>query len=102
MGFFCLSLLQWTTKSKKARHAATTLYNIQKSVLDKLGTLTSDVGDMETARKLEASSTLRPHTENEVRWIETAVQALIRRKAAYDADPSSPLPLLGMSDLPPI
>ncbi len=100
MGFYCLSLLQWRTGSNKARHAVAIQYKIGKDVLDKLGTLTSDVGDLNTARKLEASSQVRSHTAKEVEWIRAAVKALIRRKAEYDHDPTATLPQITMADLP--
>jgi hypothetical protein len=100
MGFYCLSLLQWRTGSKKARQAVADQYKIQKDVLDMLGTLTSDVGDLTTARKLESCSQVRSHTVKEVEWIKAAVKALIRRKAEYDHDPAATLPELTLSDLP--
>ncbi|QEH35206.1 hypothetical protein OJF2_37530 [Aquisphaera giovannonii] len=102
MGFYCLSLLQWRTGSKKARQAVAGQYKIQKDVLDTLGTLTSDVGDLTTARKLESSSQVRSHTAKEVDWIKAAVKALIRRKAEYDHDPTATLSEITMSDLPQI
>jgi hypothetical protein len=100
MGFFCLSLLQWRTGSTKARQVVADQYKIQKDVLDTLGTLTSDVGDLTTARKLESTSQVRAHTAKEVEWIKAAVKALIRRKAEYDYDPAATLPEIKMSDLP--
>lgn len=100
MGFYCLSLLQWRTGGKKAREAVANRYKIQKVVLDTLGTLTSDVGDLVTARKLESASQVRPHTDKEVTWIRAAVKTLIRRKAEYDHDPAAILPEITMADLP--
>jgi hypothetical protein len=69
-------------------------------VLKTLGTLTSDVGDLTSARKLEKTSQVRPHTEKEVAWIKAAVKMLVRRKAEYDHDPTAKLPQVTMNDLP--
>lgn len=100
MGFYCLSLLQWRTGSKTARQDVATQYCIDLDVLKTLGTLTSDVGDLVSARKLEKTSQVRPHTAKEVAWVKAAVKALIRRKAEYDHDPSATLPQITMADLP--
>lgn len=100
MGFYCLSLLQWRTGSKTARQDVAAQYRIDLDVLKTLGTLTSDVGDLESARKLEKTSQVRPHTEKEVAWVKAAVKMLIRRKAEYDYDPTASLPQITMADLP--
>ncbi|MEJ7637631.1 MAG: hypothetical protein WKF75_06475 [Singulisphaera sp.] len=55
MGYFCLSLLQWSTRSKKATTVASQMYNIDKGVLDKLGELTSQRGTPMEARKLDSA-----------------------------------------------
>ena len=100
MGFYCLSLLQWRTGSKTARQDVAAQYGIDLEVLKTLGTLTSDIGDLTSARKLEKSSQVRPHTEKEVAWVKAAVKMLIRRKAEYDNDPTASLPQITMNDLP--
>lgn len=100
MGFYCLSLLQWRTGGKTARQDVAARYRIDPDVLKTLGTLTSDVGDLSSARKLEKSSQVRPHTEKEVAWVRAAVKVLIRRKAEYDYDPTAGLRQITMGDLP--
>ena len=100
MGFYCLSLLQWRTGSKTARQDVATRYRIDLEVLKTLGTLTSDIGDLNSARKLEKTSQVRPHTVKEVMWIKAAVKMLIRRKAEHDHDPAAARVQITLSDLP--
>jgi hypothetical protein len=68
--------------------------------LDKLGELTSDVGDETSARKFDDRSTRRPHTGTERTWIEATVRMIIRRVAALDYDPSASVAQITMADLP--
>ena len=49
MGYWSLSVLE--ASAGKSRAAAAKRYNISRKVLEKLGYLTSDVGDRQTARK---------------------------------------------------
>ena len=101
MGYFCLSVIENKFKGK-GRGKVEKEYNIDISVLNKLGMLTSAVGNYQTARKIDKNHTLRPYTNQEIRWIEEAVKKLIRRVAEYDFDPqaSQKLPLITMADLP--
>jgi len=89
MGYFCLSLLQ---RQAGGKSALAKQYNVGMDVLKTLGKLTSEVGDLKSARKLDQDSEVRAHTLEEVEWIKAAVKALIRRKAEYDFDPHSKLP----------
>ena len=103
MGYFCLSLVQWSAVTgKSAREAAANMYKIDKDVLDTLGTLTAEKGSPLEARKLDSGSTLIPLTDAEQNWIRAAVKMLIRRKGEYDYDPASASSLkqLTMADLP--
>jgi hypothetical protein len=103
MGYFCLSLIQWSTGiGKGARGEASRRYKIDRDVLDKLGVLTSERGTSLDARKLEQGSTLVPLTAAEHQWIRAAVKTLIRRKGEYDFDPAaaSSLKQITMRDLP--
>jgi hypothetical protein len=102
MGYFCLSLMQWTTHIAKGARAETSrLYNIDCEVLDTLGKLTSVRGIPKDARKLDSKSVLVPLTDHEKQWIREAVKALIRRKGEYDFDPltASFLQQVTMTDL---
>jgi hypothetical protein len=98
MGYVCLSTIQ---SDAGGRGSAAAKFQIQRDVLDQLGTLTSDVGDEATARKFDTQSTKRAHTEAEKAWIEAAVQKIIRRVAEHDYDPTAALPQITMADLPP-
>ena len=103
LGYFCLSLMQWSTGViQGARNAAVQKYNIDRDVLDKLGELTSERGTPGDARKLDSGSTLVPLTDFERRWIREAVKMLIRRKGEYDFEPATGASLeqITMTDLP--
>ena len=101
MGYMCLSVLE-ASAGKSRRQAATKQYNICEKVLQKLGYLTSEVGDPLTARKAPKTGTFRPHTQAERMWTEAAVRALILRVGQWAADPDKQLPKLTMADLPPL
>lgn len=103
LGYFCLSLMQWSTgRGKGARAAASRTYNIDRDVLDKLGELTSKRGTQRDARKLDSDSTLISLTDAERRWIREALKMLIRRKGEYDFDPAiaASLKQITIADLP--
>jgi hypothetical protein len=103
LGYFCLSLMQWSTGADKgARGEASRVYKIDREVLDKLGELTSERGTPLDARKLESRSTLVPLSDSEKQWIRATVKVLIRRKGEYDFEPSSASALeeVTMDDLP--
>ena len=97
MAYYCVTVLE---QSAGNRRAAANMYCVSKSVLDKLGELTSNVGDGQSARKLSRNGTGRSHTLAEIKWIVAAVRALIRRTGEYDADPTATLPELTLDDLP--
>jgi len=99
MAYFCLSLLQSSTKG---RANAASIYKVDPQVLDKLGELTSERGDKSEARKLDRSSTLTPLTGPEISWIQEALKTLIRRKSEFDFDPNANLSLITLSSLPTI
>lgn len=103
MGYFCLSMMQWSIGIKKgARDEVSRQYKVDRDVLDKLSELTSVKGTPMDARKLGSGSTLVPLTDSERRWIRETVKTLIRRKGEYDFDPStaSLLRQIRMADLP--
>ena len=91
MAYFCLSLLQSTAKG---RWEASIKYNIELDILKRLGALTSERGDMTNARKLDERSTLIPLNNVEIEWICQTIKLIIRRKAEYDFDPASILPII--------
>jgi hypothetical protein len=103
VGYVCLSLIEGSTGLKTgARDAAATMYSVERLILKTLGEVTSTKGGPEEARKLDVGATQTPLTTQEGAWVQAAIKLLIRRKGEYDHDPSTPLPLLKMSDLPAI
>lgn len=97
----CLTLIEGSAAmlgGKGARKSASAAYNIHKDVLGNLGRIVSTRGDETEARKLGSSATMTPLTATEKQWVEDVIKALIRRKAAYDADPAAPLPQITMGD----
>ena len=71
-------------------------------LLNKLGSLVSEFGSLDEARKLDLKATLTPLTPEEKAWVQAAIKMLIRRKAEYDHDPNAAesLPAITMSHLP--
>jgi hypothetical protein len=103
MAYACLTLLEGTTGQKRgARQAVCQKYFIVQAVRDKLGELVSEKGNAQEARKLDFNATIQPLTDQERSWIVAVIKALIRRKAEYDADQSTPLQQITMSDFPPL
>jgi hypothetical protein len=102
MGYFCLSVLQWSTGAKDATSVASQMFNIDKEVLDKLGNLTSLRGTPLEARAFKRRATLSAFTDAERRWVRQTVKRLILRKGEYDYDSSNgaSLPQISMADLP--
>jgi hypothetical protein len=99
MGYVCLSMIQSDAGS---RRQASVKYKIDRDVLDKLGSLTSDVGDESTARKFDQRSTKRAHTATEKSWVEEVVKHIIHRVGEYDFDASAALSPITMASLPPL
>ena len=97
MGYACLSAIQ---TEAGGRNKASNQYKIDREVLDKLGELTSDVGDELTARKFDAKSSKRAHTPGEQNWIVELVKVLIARVAEYEHDQGAPLKQIAMANLP--
>lgn len=104
MAYSCLSRLEYRARNhpgKKApRIKAASMYRVDHKVLDKLGELTTNLGDELEARKLSPQSQLHAPTAEEVKWIESALKLLIRRAGQYAADPQKNWPLLTMANLP--
>jgi hypothetical protein len=97
MGYVCLSTIQ---EDAGDRRQASIKYSIDPAVLSMLGTLTSDVGDLETARKFDNRSTKRAHTPGERAWVEAVVKRIIRRVGERDHNPTASLPQITMADFP--
>ena len=99
MAYFSLTVVEASVGPGGARRRAAAQYNVQFDVLDRLGYLTSEVGDEETARKWGRQAA-RPHTGSEKAWMNAVVLKLIRRLGEYAADPSAPMESITMKDLP--
>jgi hypothetical protein len=96
MAYFCYSLLCDPAGGYKI---ATRKYHINKKILKKLSELSSNRGDAAEARKMSKTST-HSISEPEKAWIKECLKLLIRRKAEYDFDPNSDLPIIDFNDLP--
>ena len=99
MAFFCLSMLEGSELliCGKGRGAAADKFNIDKSVLSKIGRLSSTKGGA-TARKREGTD--QSLTTEERRFLDAAVKAIIRRVAERQRTPDVDLPVISWSELP--
>jgi hypothetical protein len=110
-GYFVLTALKtrvrdpnWPEKGGRARsdRVANELA-IEPAVLDKLHELTTDVGNLSTARKItdkaELDAPRRDHTGDELNWICEAILVVARRLGEWEANPHGLAPIR-MSDLP--
>lgn len=88
MANFCLTVVKSAGGNK---------YRISKKVLREVGRLTATKED-DVARKAEGRGD--PFTSEELRFLEAAVAAFIRRAAEKAADPNGQLRVIGMADLP--
>jgi hypothetical protein len=93
--YFILTVIE---SSFGGRNGAASALKIDKSVLSKLGELTSIRGDSDSARK--ATAQLSPLTQNEDRWIRAAVVEIIRRLGRPNSAPQvETLTLPGLPEL---
>lgn len=72
--------------------------NVSRNVLDRLGPLVSRTGDARTTRKFDSEAFGRPHTDDEIAWIEALITEIARRLGVLAAG-GSPAELT-LSDLP--
>jgi len=97
MAYFCLTLLEAMAGN---RGLAARTFRISAGVLGKLGQLTSERGDLSTARKYRAVISGSPLTGGEIHWLEEAVKAIIRRVGELAT--TEQLSTIELSDLPPL
>ena len=98
VAYVALSAMQ---REAGGRGAAVLRYNIDREVLDTIGKLSSNYGNLETVRKLDNESTGRELTEDEVYWLESATRMLIMR--IHDIESSVNVSeLITMQNLPPL
>ena len=93
MAYFCLTVV---LSAAGGLSNAAKAFGIAESVLRKLGELTSNRGDLTTARK--ARATKHPLTGAERAWIEATVKQLVLRLC----DPPQRYERKQMADLPPL
>jgi hypothetical protein len=98
MAHFCLTMLESGFRGNR-RLAAAAKYRIHRSVLRKLGELTSQRGDEKTARK--GGRPFAPLTPSEENWTQSTIKVIIRRVGEHDArGTAAELPVITMKDLP--
>jgi len=101
MAYFCLTVIVNSAGvSKNRRKIAALKYKIDINVLNTLGKLSSEYGDLATARKISKKGTLKPLSTQEINWIETCIKMLIKRLAQLNS--ISTLQKITMENLPTI
>ena len=99
MAYFCLTILEDSIKRNHSREVAAKKYGIEVEVLKKIGRLSSKKGGQQ-ARK--ASGTNNNLTAQDRRFLEEAIQAIIRRAAEKAYLPNSDFPEISLSAFPPV
>ena len=100
MAYFCLTILELSTKEERNRRKmASKMYGIELGVLDKIGHLSSERGGQQ-ARK--ASGKDNDLTAQGRHFLEEAIEVVIRRAAKKAHDPDGDLPEISLSDIPPV
>ncbi len=97
--YFCLTILERSTKKKRCRELASEVYRIELEVLNKIGHLSSERGGQQ-ARK--ASGKDNDLTYQNRRFLEEAIKAIIRRAAEKAHAPDGDLQKISLSDLPSV
>jgi hypothetical protein len=102
MAYFCLTVLEWSAGARTGKlEAAAQMFNIDKRVLDAVSKLTSILGSVGTARKLDrVSSQRRDPSTPERAFLEAAIKAMIRRAGEYAFAPTTSWPRITLRDLP--
>lgn len=95
--YFCLTFCQNLSENRTQFGID---YRIDKTILDKIGFLSSVRGDASDVRKFSNQTTLVPLSNNERNWLEKAIRILIQRIGEEQHIAS--LPIITMSDLPPL
>lgn len=100
MAYFCLTVLEYRFIGQRPskRENACQHYHIDKEVLDAVGNLTANKGDLSFARK--RAPRVVPLTRQEEKFLKKAVQEMVYRAAQVAADDSQHLPQITMAGLP--
>ena len=100
MAYFCLSFLEnMSGQNNDRRKAAAQKYQIDKTVLYKIGDLTSNKGG-QGARKAVGAN--KDYTNRDRTFLDQAIMRIIQRVAEKAHNPDDDLPEITFSDLPPI
>ena len=100
MAYFCLTVLRFSTGRRKGGNKeAGKKYRIDRKVLNKIVSLSSEKGGQQ-ARK--ASGKDNDLTARDRHFLEEAVKAVIRRAAEKAHNRDGDLPEISLSDLPPV
>ncbi|MDE2724179.1 MAG: hypothetical protein OXI59_12460 [Gemmatimonadota bacterium] len=106
MAYFCLSMLEnpptagsGTRRIGRKRKDAAERFGIDENVLDRIGEFSSTRGGMD-ARKREGTG--RPLSSGERMFLDRAVKAIIRRVAEREHTRNDNLPVLSLSEFPPL
>lgn len=95
----------WPERGVDRSDRVATALNVDAAVLRNLWDLSTDRGDISTARKVSDKAELdkpRPaHTPAELHWLCDAIRLLALRLGQWEADPATLAPL-SMADLPPL
>lgn len=102
MAYYCLTVFRELAPAEgggNKRERSGRAFRVDPDVLSKLGDLTANYGDEDTARK---SPSMRSLTPEETNWVATTVRELINRVGEVAASPFSRLSQITMLTLPSI
>ena len=100
MAYFCLSFLEnMSGQNNDRRKAAAQKYQIDKTVLYKIGDLTSNKGGQGARKAVRAN---KDYTNRDRTFLDQAIMRIIQRVAEKAHNPDDDLPEITFSDLPPI
>lgn len=80
VAYFCLTYVQALAGGGDSR--ASKKYRISRKVFERIGKLTGTRGDYLTARKVVNNQPPMPLSQDDLRWLETAVRLMIWRVGA--------------------
>lgn len=101
MAYFCLTVIENRYANGKRKKAAN-LYKIEHKILEMIGQLSSRKGAASDARKYPEDGNFDPLDSQERAWLDATIKRLILRVGEHDFDPHADLPIITMSDLPPL
>ena len=97
MAFACLTMLQARAGSRKQ---AVSRYRISPRVLNYVGYLSSNFGDLRTARKFTPGIIPIPHSRAQIAWLEAAIEGIANHLGRLASSRSTPTRILSLCDLP--